>query len=219
MADDPALARLRTLDVCAISDALDRLGLPPAVSGIVPQTLRTRICGRVATVKFAAGARKGARHACTAAVEAAEPGGIVLVEQRTGVDAAGWGGVLSRAAKVRGLSGAIVDGPARDIDEALEVAFPVFARAATARTARGRIFEADTACPVVVGEVTVHPGDYAVADSSGVAFIPAAELRNVLEAAEAIAAREAAMTREVEAGRPVSEVMGAAYEQMLERNR
>ena len=69
----------------------------------------------------------------------------------------------------------------------------------------------------LVGEVTVHPGDYAVADSSGVAFIAAAELRSVLEAAEAIAAREAAMTREVEAGRPVSEVMGAAYEQMLER--
>ena len=212
---DKVLERLRALDVCALSDALDRLNLPASVSGLVPQTLRARIAGKVATVKFAAGSKVGARHACTAAVEAAEPGGIVLVEQRTGVDAAGWGGILSRASIARGLSGAIVDGPARDIDEALEVGFPVYARGCTARTARGRIFEADTGCPVTIGEVTVHPGDYALADSSGVAFIPAAEIERVLDAAEAIAAREAAMTKDVQAGQPVSQVMGASYEHML----
>jgi regulator of RNase E activity RraA len=217
MADDPLVARFRALDVCALSDALDRLKLPSAISGITPQTVRARICGRVATVKFAAGSRAGARHACTAAVEAAAPGGIVVIEQRTGVDAAGWGGILSRAARKRGLSGAIVDGPARDIDEALEVGFPVFARAATARTARGRIFEVDTACPVVIGEVTVEPGDYAVADSSGVVFIKPADAPEVLKTAEAISAREAAMSRDVEAGQPVSQVMGSSYEHMLEQ--
>jgi regulator of RNase E activity RraA len=209
------LQRLRALDVCAVSDALDRLKLPASVSVLGPRTLRARIAGKVATVKFAAGAKVGARHACTAAVEAAEPGGIVVVEQRTGVDAAGWGGILSRASIARGLSGAIVDGPARDIDEALEVGFPVYARGCTARTARGRIYEADTGCPVVIGEVTVNPGDYALADSSGVAFIPAAEIERVLDAAEAIAAREAAMTKDVQAGQPVSQVMGASYEHML----
>ena len=212
---DKVLERLRALDVCAVSDALDRLKLPASVCGLLPQTLRARIAGKVATVKFAAGSKVGARHACTAAVEAAEPGGIVLVEQRTGVDAAGWGGILSRASVARGLSGAIVDGPARDIDEALEVGFPVYARGCTARTARGRIFEADTGCPVKIGEVTVHPGDYALADSSGVAFIPAAEIERVLDAAEAIAAREAAMTKDIQAGQPVSQVMGASYEHML----
>jgi 4-hydroxy-4-methyl-2-oxoglutarate aldolase len=217
MADDPLIARLKALDVCAVSDALDRLKLPASVSGIGPQTLRARIAGRVVTVKFAAGARTGARHACTAAVEAGQPGDIVVIEQRTGVVAAGWGGVLSRAARRRGLSGAIVDGPARDIDEALEVGFPVYARSCTARTARGRIYEAETGGPVVIGEITVEPGDYALADSSGVAFIPSAHIEPVLEAAEAIAAREAAMTGEVEAGRPVSQVMGGAYEHMLQQ--
>ena len=212
---DAVLERLRALDVCAVSDALDRLKLPPSVSGLEPQTLRARIAGRVATVKFAAGSKTGARHACTAAVEAAEPGGIVVVEQRTGVDAAGWGGILSRASRTRGLSGAIVDGPARDIDEALEVGFPVFARGCTARTARSRIYEADTGCPVTIGDITVEPGDYALADSSGVAFIRAADIERVLDAAEAIAAREAAMTKDVEAGQPVSQVMGAGYEHML----
>ena len=217
MADDPLIARLQALDVCAVSDALDRLKLTASVSGVVPQTVRTRIAGRATTVKFAAGSRVGARHACTAAVEAGEPGGIVVVEQRTGVNAAGWGGILSRAARTRGLAGAIVDGPARDIDEALEIGFPVYARGATARTARGRIFEIETGGPVVIGEAVVEPGDYVLADSSGVAFIKPADIVEVLDAAEAIAAREAAMAKDVEAGQPVSQVMGASYEHMLTR--
>ena len=210
MADDAIAARLRALDVCALSDALDRLKLPASVSGLRPQTLRARIAGRVTTVKFAAGARVGKQHACTAA------GGIVVIEQRTGVDAAGWGGILSRAARQKGLSGAIVDGPARDIDEAHDIGFAVYARGATARTARGRIYEAETDGPVIIGEVTVEPGDWAVADSSGVAFIKPADVEQVLQAAEAIAAREAAMTRDVEAGQPVGTVMGASYEHMLQ---
>jgi regulator of RNase E activity RraA len=217
MADDPLIARLMALDVCAVSDALDRLKLAPSASGLSPQTVRARIAGRASTVKFAAGSRAGARHACTAAVEAAGPGGIVVIEQRTGVDAAGWGGILSRAAVARGLSGAVVDGPARDIDEALEVGFPVFARGCTARTARGRIFEIETGGPVLIGDTLVEPGDYVLADSSGVAFVKPSDIAAVLTAAESIAGREAAMARDVEAGKPVSEVMGASYEQMLQR--
>lgn len=216
MADDP-LMRLKRLDVCAVSDACDRLKLAPAITGIGPQTTRARIAGRITTVKVAAGEKKGgsARHLCTAAIEAAEPGGVVVVEQLTGIDAAGWGGILARAAKVRGLSGAIVDGPTRDVDEATEIGFAVFARGTTARTARGRIHEADTNCPVHIGGQRVEPGDYALADSSGVVFIKPENIEAVLETAEMIAAREAAMTKDVLAGKPVSEVMGASYEQLL----
>ena len=216
MAEDP-LARLRRLDVCAVSDACDRLKLAAAITGIVPQTVRARIAGRITTVKVAAGEKKGGsvRHLCTAAIEAADLGGVVVVEQTTGIDAAGWGGILSRAAKTRGLSGAIVDGPTRDVDEAFEIEFPVFARGRTARTARGRIHEADTNCSVHIGGQRVEPGEYAIADSSGIVFIKPENIEAVLEAAEMIAAREAAMTKDVLAGKPVSEVMGASYEQLL----
>ena len=133
--------RLRRLDVCAVSDALDQLGLAPAVTGIWPRTARVRIAGPVVTVKLAKGpppAGSPPRHLCTTAIESAPEGGVIVVEQRTGVDAAGWGGMLSNAATVRRLSGVIVEGSARDIDEAADLSFPVFARGQTARTARGR---------------------------------------------------------------------------------
>jgi len=139
------------------------------------------------------------------------------MEQRTGIDAACWGGNLSLGAKLREVAGVIVDGPARDVDEAREYDFPVFARHATSRTARGRIVEAGTNVPITVGEVTVTPGDFVVADGSAVVFIREAEIERVLEAAEAIAARERAMVAALREGTPISEVMGRNYETMLKK--
>jgi regulator of RNase E activity RraA len=210
---------LRRLDVCAISDALDQLGLPPAVTGLAPRTVRKRIAGQVVTVKLAAGSPASGlpgKHLCTAAIEAAQPGDVVVVEQRTGLDAAGWGGILSNAACMRGLAGVIVEGHARDVDEAADLAFPIYARGQTARTARGRVHEVATGAQIMVGDVQVQCGDWVVADSSGVAFVPASEIERVLGAAERIARREALMTQAVLEGQPVSQVMGADYERMLQ---
>ncbi len=72
--------------------------------------------------------------------------------------------------------------------------------------------------PVLVGDVTVTPGDYAVADGSGVVFVKHGDIERVLETAEAIAAREEAMAQALRAGRPISQVMGANYEHMLKKN-
>jgi hypothetical protein len=50
------------------------------------------------------------RHLCTTSIEAAQPGDVIVVEQRTGIEAAARGGMLSNAAKRRGLAGVIVEG-------------------------------------------------------------------------------------------------------------
>lgn len=217
---DDLVARLAALDSCAVSDALDSLGLPPAVSGIRRRATARRIAGRVLTVKLGAERPEGApvRHLGTAAIEAASPGDVIVVEQRTGIDAGAWGGVLSNAAKARGVAGAIVEGPSRDIDEAEALDFPVFARATTARTARGRVYEVGFNVPVAIGETTVHPSDLALADGTAVVFVPADRAEEVIAAAERIAHKEALMTEAVRAGKPVSQVMGADYERMLDKD-
>ncbi|MGP1275634.1 MAG: RraA family protein [Caulobacterales bacterium] len=211
--------RLARLDACAVSDALDQLGLAASVTGLRPLSVRQRVFGEVTTVKLAAGkppAGAPSRHLCTQAIDSSGAFSVIVVEQRTGIECAGWGGILSNAARGRGISGVIVEGLARDVDEAADIGFAVYARGGTARTARGRIHEAATGVPVQVGDVTVSQGDYVVADSSGAAFIPKAEIENVLAAAENIALKEAAMTKAVMAGQPVSEVMGGNYEHLLE---
>ncbi len=216
---DDLIARLNRLDSCAVSDALDSLGLNGAVTGIQRLSSDRRIAGRVRTVKLdRADGRSSTRHLCTAAIEAASPGDIIVVEQRTGIDAASWGGNLAIGAKVRDVAGVIIDGPVRDIDECRALDFPVFARSHTARTARGRIVEVATDEPITVGDFTVSAGDYVVADASAVAFVAQNEIQRVLEAAESIMDRERAMAGRLREGTPISQVMAASYEQMLRRS-
>ncbi len=218
---DDLVRRLSRLDSCAVSDALDKLGLPGCVTGLSALTSRKKIAGRVRTVKLvakdAAPAAAGPpKHLGTTAIEAASPGEIIVIEQRSGVDAASWGGILSIGASLRGIAGVIADGPVRDIDEARQLDFPIFGRCATARTARNRIVEAAGDLPVTIGNVTVKPGNLALADGSAVVFVTADQAARVIEAAEAIARREAAMADALRAGRRITEVMGADYEHMLE---
>lgn len=212
--------RLARLDVCAVSDAMDKLGLPPAVSGLEQRSTTRRIAGRVVTYRLVAAAQAPRqegppRHLGTTAIEMAQPGDVIVVEQRTGVEAGSWGGILSLGAKLRGVAGVIADGAVRDIDEARAYDFPVYSRALTARTARGRVAEADAGRPVRIGDVTVDTGDYVIADASGVVFIPAAHVGQLLDTAEHIAGREAAMAKALVAGGRITEVMGADYEHML----
>jgi 4-hydroxy-4-methyl-2-oxoglutarate aldolase len=210
--------RLNRLDSCAVSDALDKLGLKGSVTGIERFSTDRRITGQVLTVKLdRAEGRTNTRHLCTTAIDAAKPGDIIVVEQRTGLDAASWGGNLSIGAQVRGVAGVIVDGPARDIDDSRKLDFTVFARSHTARTARGRIVEIATNEPITVGDVTVSPGDYVIADASAVVFVAQHEIERVLEAAEAIMQREDALAQAIRSGTPISQVMAGNYENMLKK--
>jgi 4-hydroxy-4-methyl-2-oxoglutarate aldolase len=219
-AQDDIVARLLRLDSCAVSDALDKLGLRGCVTGLSPLSSTRKIAGRVHTVQLVAKdkappASGPPRHLGTTAIEACQSGEIIVVEQRSGIDAGSWGGILSLGAKLRGVAGVVVDGPVRDIDEARQMDFPVFGRSATARTARNRIVEIGTDIPVSIGDLTVGPGDYVLADGSAVVFLAQADAARILDAAEQIAAREAAMAKALQSGKPLTEVMGADYEHML----
>ena len=211
-------ARLALLDSCAISDALDSLGLPPAVVGLAPLSVVKQICGPVMTVKLIAGkAQHSTRHLCTAAIESAARGDVIVIEHSSGVECAGWGGVLSVGAQVNGVEGVVIDGPARDIDEARALGFPVYGRSPIARTARGRAYEIDFNCEIKIGEVRVVPDDVVFADSSGVVFLPAAQIEEIVRRAARIAERESLMVQALRAGDRITEVVGRNYEEMLTR--
>jgi regulator of RNase E activity RraA len=216
---DDLVQRLLKLDTCAVSDALDRLGLTGVVLGIPPTAPPAKVAGRVVTMKLVdRNAENSATttHLGTKAIQAAAPGDVIVVEHGR-FDAACWGGILSAAARTKGIAGVICDGAARDIDEARELEFPVFARAAVPLTARGRVVEVSHQEPVQIGRIAVAPGDLVLADGSGVTFIAAAKGEEVIAAAETIAAREALMKEAVLRGDNVVDVMGRDYETMLSR--
>jgi len=157
------------------------------------------------------------RHLCAAAADAATELDVIVVAHQGREDCAGWGGNLSRAAHNRAAAGTIVHGAVRDVDEAIEIGYPVFATAATPFTARGRAEEKAWGATVELEGFTVDHHDYVIADSTGIVFVAADDADAIVASAETIATKEAAMAADIDGGHPVSDVMGADYESLLEQ--
>lgn len=211
--------RLRGLDTCAVSDALDRHGITGAVVGLRSLAADRPVAGRAVTVLLGpppGPAGQPVRHLGTAAVDAAGPDEVIVVAHQGRTDCAGWGGLLSRAAAARGVAGIVVDGAARDLAEAREAGLPVHAWTGTPVTARGRAVEHSWGEPVDLAGIPVRPGDLVLADEGGVVVVPADRADEVLATAERIAATEAVMAAAINAGTPVSDVMGKSYEELTD---
>lgn len=210
--------RLERLDTCAVSDALDHLSLRGAALGIRPVWPCPRIAGRAVTVKIVpAGLTRPEHHLATPAVEGAEAGDVIVVDNAGRTDVSSWGDILSNAAQVKGVRGVVIDGACRDVDGSRDIGFPVYARAGVPVTARGRIIQESFNTLIQCGGIQVRPGDLVIADGSGVVFIPQERSEQVIEAAERIVAREAAMVEAVRAGRSVVEVMAESAFEAIHR--
>lgn len=208
--------RLAKIDTCVLSDALDRLGICGVAFGLKRLAAPGRVAGRVITVTLApAEGRVAPRHLCTAAVDQGSQGDVIVVEHHSHQQCAGWGGILSFAAKTKGIEGVIVDGMCRDIDEAMEFGFPVFGAGAMPSTARGRVMEVACQDPIVVCGIRVYPGDWVLADNSGIVFIPQGRADEVIVTAESLSEQEQQMLQRIRNGEPVSAVMSHQYESML----
>jgi 4-hydroxy-4-methyl-2-oxoglutarate aldolase len=211
--------RLAVLDSCACSDAMDQLGISGVAAGLRNLTGTQRVTGPVITVQLGPADSEAAsgRHLGTAAIESARPGDVIVVAAGGRTDAASWGGLLSLAAAARGAGGVIVDGACRDVDEIAELGLPIYALSPVPVTARGRQAEVAWNAPIRIAGASVSPGDFVVADGSGVIFLPAGRAAEIVAAAESIAAVQAAMAARIQTGEKASQVMSADYEQMLRR--
>lgn len=208
-ADPQLIQRLRALDSCAVSDALDTLGLIGAVTGLAPRwNIKKPTAGRVRTVKAAPKSSAApAVHIATPLVAQADADDVVVIDNHGRTDVSCWGGLLAEAALQRGIAGVIIDGACRDVQESEAVDLPLYARAAVPVSARGRIVQESMDAPIQIRGVQVFSGDLVIADWNGVVFISAAAAAQVIALAERIASREAAMSEAVRSGRNVAEVM------------
>jgi regulator of RNase E activity RraA len=213
------VAQLRTFDTSTISDACERSGHEYyVITGITALTATVPIAGAVITVQLGPAddlSSHRTRHLGTTAVEAATSDHVIVIDHQGRSDCAGWGGNLSRGAKHSGCAGTVIDGAARDIDEAAEIGYPVFGRSTTPLTARGRAIEIGCETPIQLAGTRINPGDYLIADSTGIVIIPQHAIAEVLDAAATIATHEELIAHQIDDGTPITEVMGRTYEQML----
>jgi regulator of RNase E activity RraA len=220
MAREEIIERLAKLDTCAVSDALDSLNLKGATWGVRPQWPCPRIVGRAVTMKIKpAGLEQPKHHLGTAPIEAAQPGDIIVIDNGGKLEFSCWGGLLALSAKLKGVSGVVIDGACRDIDEARELEFPVYARGAVPMTARGRVVQDSFNQEIQFVCVQCRPGDLVIADGSGVVIIPKEKEAEVVVAAEAIYAKEQEMAAGIRKGYSGLEMLERlGYEQMLKKN-
>jgi len=202
-----------------LSDALDKVGLRGAVIGILPLFGKPKVVGRAVTIKItAAGVEKSKSHLGVEAIASAHKGDVIVIDNRGDVHNNCWGEILSCAAKMKGVSGVIIDGAARDVDACEELEFPVFARGVVPITARGRIVQEAFNRPIRIGDVHVRPGDILVGDVNGVVVIPIERIDEVLNEAEKLMEKEESMKKDLLAGLDILEVdKKYHYEQMLKR--
>jgi len=121
-------------------------------------------------------------------------------------DSTAWGGVMTAAAKARGVRGAAIDGGVRDVRQVWDADFPVFCRFRHPNAALGRAMISHFQVPLRVGTVMVHPGDIVLGDMDGVVIVPRAIALPVLERAEAIVGIEQEIFAWIEQGDSVAEI-------------
>jgi regulator of RNase E activity RraA len=183
----PDYGRFAKLSPTTLADALTRdqvmdLGIRPLWPGMP----------RVAGPAYPVRCPPGDNLMVHAAIYRAAPGAILVVEAGD-VAYAVAGGNVCAVAQRRGIAAFVVDGVIRDVAETRERGFPVFARGVSpipgAKDAVGVLWG-----PVRCGGVPVSPGDVVVADEEGIVVVPAARADEVLRAAEARAAKDAAQS-------------------------
>lgn len=197
------IEQARTYDAATLHEAAGKIGvLPPQIK---PVASHFRVCGPAAPVHSPGGDNLWLHRA----IYAAEPGDVLVVHVSDKYDHGYWGEIMSTAAQVRGLGGLVIDGCVRDVSLLREMKFPVFARGLCIR-GTGKDFGARgwVNYPVLMGGVTVQPGDLIVGDEDGVVAIPRDRAQQVLAAASRRSDQERDIVRRLQSGETTLKIYG-----------
>ena len=210
MNENQKLARLADLGTATVYEASGRQGLIdlPFIQ-IVPGS---RIAGRARTVQCGQGDNVMV-HAC---IEHIQPGEIVVLAQPESQAVALIGDLLVTQMATAGAAGVLLNGAVRDYEVLVEMGVPIWAlhvrvRGAT-KTEVGRLN-----VPVPMGGTIIYPRDIVVMDADGVITVSPSRLDEILEKADARAAREAQMRERYKNGERSYDLRG--WREMVEKPR
>jgi len=194
----------RTLSTAEVSDALDAFNLPGSALGIRPIAGPARLFGLAYTVRFAP-IDRFAPGTVGDFIDALEPGTVAVLDNGGRLDCTVWGGIMSRLAAHKNLSGTVIHGVCRDTAEADEVGYPLYANGRFMRTGKDRVQVEGYQQPVMLGDVRVCPGDLLIGDADGIVVVPKVRMQDVLTKALETRKVEVQILQAVLAGTPLTE--------------
>src|SRR5438093_6651110 len=185
---DQNIQRASKLDTTALSDALDRLGIPGQCLGIKPFDSGFRIAGRAFTLLYGpAGVPPGT---VGDFIDDVPEGSVIVIDNGGRENATVWGDILTMVARRRSIAGTVIDGACRDTNLSRELGYPIFSRSYSMRTGKDRVQLEAMNGPVNIGDARIMPGDILRGDGDGVIAIPQQHESEVLRIAEEIDAAE-----------------------------
>lgn len=187
-----------------VTDAMQRKG---AMHGIIPRLKdhHLKAVGTAVTVRTI----DGDWAKPVESIDKAGPGDVIVIDAGGGTIGL-WGELASWSAHVRGVSGVVIDGAARDIDSIMDIGLPLFSRniASDAGEPKGH---GEIGVEVVVGGQRVRPGDWIIADASGVVVVPRERAQEIANRSLDVLEHENRVREEIKRGSTLSKV------QQLER--
>lgn len=201
-------AELKSFPTPDIADALDVLGYPEQTAYGITRMWDDcpRIAGRVMPIKLEPEASGSTVIGTLEAIKEADPGDILLFDNDGRMEQNTFGGIAAFCAGRAGLSGAIADGASRDVDDMMDQNFPLYARGPATTSVKDRTGMVGYDIPVRCGDIEIEPGDYVVADGSGVIFVPGQVVEDVLEIAPTFGEYERELKQRISAGEDIIEV-------------
>ena len=181
-----------------VSDAMHREG---CMTGILPVQQGAKAIGPALTVH----AMDGDWAKPVEAIDECEPG-TVLVIKVDGTTKAVWGELASHTSKRLGISGVVIDGAIRDVDEIRRIGFPAWARVVRPNAGDPKGF-GEIGVEVDCGGQRVRTGDWVVADDNGVVVVPREKAHEMANRAVDVKEQEDRLRAEIERGSSLSKVL------------
>jgi len=188
------------LAVTAISDAMGRIG---AMNSSIKSICRgINMVGPAYTVLNHPKDNLMSHYA----LKYAKPGDVLIISTGEYREFSGWGELMTLAAKVKGLSGVIVDGGVRDAKQISEMGYPVFSSCVIPE-GTFKLNPGSINATVICGGIMVNPGDIIVGDDDGVVVVPANISEDILSKSQAIVTKEKALKERILSGESIYDIL------------
>jgi len=196
------VALLEQVETATVGHFLHSSFVDPAIRAVLAEK---RVAGTAVTLRIP-GADSTLLHHILGLVR---PGDFIVIDRAGDIRHACWGGVVTNAAKVAGVVGAVIDGPATDFSEIRRCDMPMWCRGPSPITTKLLGLEGAFNVPVTVGGQTVSPGDAVLADESGVLVLRPADVEAVAKRALGMQEREITTLKRIHAGEKLADISGA----------
>jgi 3-hexulose-6-phosphate synthase/6-phospho-3-hexuloisomerase len=181
-----------------ITDAMHRKG---AMEGMVSICGDVKMAGQAVTVQtFSGDWAKPVE-----AIDVAVPGNVIVINNDGATHVAPGGELATLSCVKKGISGVVIDGAVRDVDDIRKTKFPVFARAIVPNAGEPKGFGEINAEIRCAGQF-VNPGDWIIGDESGVVVVPKERAYEIARRAVEVRKNEERIREEIRRGSTLSQV-------------